>query len=408
MERTGSEQGLRRLIRALLREGLPPPDEPDIEPDEAMGQYLMPTGRVDPRYENVPEESTRLERAFEDALYQHYEANETDQLAKIWDQVWELVERGLYSEFLVAPDRRAWRLMSKVPPGKLAGMLGLDEEEVTGRPNEAQVSQGPVTYRRRLEGGETDLTRVSSWTLQPEDIDPSAFISQSPGECSVLVSAPTSGGEFLMNPHKFTREFRLGKKFADEYEVISRGPVEGARVAWIYHSPRSTEWKSNIIYARRILSRDLGTVVDLWMMDRDGEGGMREAFTIWSDYMKVVRFEVLEVVLGKHDAQQAIQEYMHDANQAAGSFERFSSWLRELPSFEWGETDDPMLPADVTAVIDGIDEMALWVQKQSAKAVDRAFDATEKPMEPEEILKALLSALALARARERAALRTGA
>lgn len=224
------ESQLRQLVRSLLQEAeVPPPDEPNVAPDEAMGQYAMPRWRSDAGYEQVDEKDTKVERQFYKALELHYRSNVSGPLEEVWPEVIEIAKRGLYPTLLVPPAGRVFRLMN-VPPDRAALFLGVDEETVTRRPGISQVAPSPPTFRPRK------LT--ASWTVDPERLvgsDDAAFIKTDPVNVTLLLVADTSGGDFLMNPRGFAEGWGLGAAYADEGEVISGGPVALEQVAWFYH-----------------------------------------------------------------------------------------------------------------------------------------------------------------------------
>lgn len=41
-----TEAHLRHLVMSLLTEAVPPPDEPGVASDEALGQYVFPNDRL--------------------------------------------------------------------------------------------------------------------------------------------------------------------------------------------------------------------------------------------------------------------------------------------------------------------------------------------------------------------------
>jgi hypothetical protein len=355
-----AEGTLRRLVRHILSEA-PPPDEPRVEPDEAMGQYVMPRSRTSSAYDDVPEADTPLESEFEEALYSHYKRNESGRMANVWDEIWDLAERGLYPELLVTPDRTAWRMLGGVSPDALALMLGTEVGDVTGQPDVAQASKGTVTYSKRGAMGSPDPAGISSWTLEPDGIDPVDFLiaprSGGRGACSVLVAAPTSGGDFLMNPYGFSRDFKLGKEYSAEAEVISRGPVSGARVAWIYHTPRSEPWKADFKYAQRTLTQALADAVVAW--DEGGsERGRLVAFEAWAAFMASIQ-SALEGPIGVEGAQDALDRHLRDEARAAANPARFAELLKAGPDRGrpegWAQFDTLKdLSSEVTSTASGV------------------------------------------------------
>lgn len=236
----GPVGSVRALVRALLREASPPtPDEAGLKPDEALGQYAFPQNRRD-RGEGIDEPDTKVEREFYRALELHYRRNNSRPLEEVWPEVIEIAKRGLYPTLLVPPAGRVFRLMT-VPPDRAARFLGVDEETVTRKPGVAHVAPSPPTFRPRK------LT--ASWTVDPEKLirtDPysgTGFIQIYSANVTLLLVADTSGGDFLMNPIGFARDWVLGAAYADEGEVISGGPVALEQAAWLYHGGSSNTRK---------------------------------------------------------------------------------------------------------------------------------------------------------------------
>lgn len=224
-----AETRLRRLIRSLLVEAVPPPDEPRVAPDEAMGRYAFPGDRTDPEYAQVPEDNTALEDKFYQALVNHYDKNDHSGLREVWPELIELVRAGLYPKLLTPPRGPVFRLLT-ADPARAAQILGVDEEALVARPGVARRAESPPVYSPR--------GFISSWTLDPETMvehTSSQFLSYKSGHCTVLLVAETSGGEFMMNPESFARGWKLGSNYQLEYEVIAGGPVGLKSAAWLWH-----------------------------------------------------------------------------------------------------------------------------------------------------------------------------
>lgn len=238
-----TEMLLRRLVRSILSEGRPPPDEPSVAPDDALGQYVFPGDRTDPSYKEVIEKNTELEDEFYRALVDHYDQNDNTALRQIWPEVIGLARSGMYPKLLVPPPGLAFRVMT-VDPVRCAGLLGLSVEEIKAHEGAAQRVGSPPAY--------TPRDFISSWTLNPEIMvayTGSQFIPYKAGHCAVLLVTETSRGEFMMNPETFARGWNLGSYYQSEHEIISGGPVGLKSAAWLWHgeSPRGRKMAMGIL-----------------------------------------------------------------------------------------------------------------------------------------------------------------
>lgn len=231
-----SEAHLRQLVRSILLEAgkVPPPDEPGVEPDEALGRYVFPKDRINAsKYRGTGEKNTQLEDEFFQALKGHYYSNDPGLLRNVWPQILELERQGLYTNILRPPGGKVYRLM-KVSPYRAAQFLGLPESEISTRAGEAQVAPNPPPYRPR--------EFLSSWTLDPRamiKISEDDFIKDEPGSCSLIFVADTRAGEFLMNPDVITSSWKVGMDYAHEREVIGGGEIPIETAAWMWHGPAS-------------------------------------------------------------------------------------------------------------------------------------------------------------------------
>jgi hypothetical protein len=237
-----TEGDLRRLVRRVLAEGTPPPDEPGVSSGEAMGQYLMPDTRLDQAYHlHVKERDTDLERKFSAALYYQYARNDPGHLEKIWPEVWRVAQSGLYSRWLQPPaGSTAYRVIGGLSPDVAAQITGLPVEEIRESPGRAWRVEGspPISGRHG---------QVSSWTLRPTPKLIAHFGisgSAAPNTCTLLVAARCEpggggGGQFLMNPRSFSKDFYLGHEFKSEAEVIAYGPIEVEELSYIYYDDRA-------------------------------------------------------------------------------------------------------------------------------------------------------------------------
>ncbi len=231
-----SETDLRRLVRAILLEASPPPDEPSVKPGEAMGQYLMPGERTELAYAGIEERDTALERDFEYALQAHYRGNHSAPLAKVWPRVWQVAQSGLYSRWLQPPAGSiAYRGIGGLDPRTAARVIGLSVKELKAEPGRAHRVEGsPPAFRAR--------EPISSWTLRADVQNLMDFTTRNTrdGQVAVLFAARcepmgAGGGQFLLNPRTFTQDFFIGEEFKDEVEVLAYGPVELAALSYIYY-----------------------------------------------------------------------------------------------------------------------------------------------------------------------------
>ena len=225
-----TESHLRRLIHSILLEAeeLPPPDEPRVAPDEALGQYAMPRlTRNDRRYDNVPEKNTELESRLQSALVKHYDSADSTKLRAIWDDVYSLAAAGMYPNLLVPPNGPVYRIM-ETDPSRAARILGITEEEMTSQTNIVQVAPAPPPFMGK--------EFISSWTSAPRGIGINAFLRGHFNKVSLILIAQCPGsGQFIMNPQGFARDFNLGSMYKTESEVIAGGPIQVVSAAWMWH-----------------------------------------------------------------------------------------------------------------------------------------------------------------------------
>ena len=238
-----TESGLRRLVRSLLQEATtsddlgppPPPDEPDVAPDEAMGRYLMPMDRLDSRYHRDDLESdTELELDFRQALTFHYRSNDSRYLQKVWSQLVDLKNQGLYSDILTPPAGTAYRVMS-LDADRAAQFLGVTPEEISSVPHgETKQAPNPPPFQPRARRG-----NIASWTMDPmslaKSIGSDQFINTRDADVTILLVADTEAGEFLMDPYNLSQGWEIGKEFEEEEEVLSGGVVPLLTAAWMWH-----------------------------------------------------------------------------------------------------------------------------------------------------------------------------
>lgn len=326
-----TESQLRRLVRRALREGNPPPDEPGITADDAMGQYLMPTfNRYGGEYELVDERDTDLEELFQSALKQHYEGNadvmhNSVPLSQIWHALIDVKQRGLYTNILVPPAKTVFRIMS-VPADKATKVLGIPREEITTSRNKAQVVPNPPSFRGR------DL--ISSWTLNPTAPSITRFIFVAPNQVSILMVADVdpSGDNFLMNPMEFTKHYDLGRAFSDETEVIGGGSIPLKAMSWMWHGkgdePRTI--KDALTPAVDILSQELENIeqegLDFYDMSA-------LEYAAWSVFIESIRDFSREQgipsrILDTHpDAKMSESEYESERSRVVDAGLRVNKWL---------------------------------------------------------------------------------
>ena len=253
------ETHLRQLVRGILLEvgNVPPPDEPGVAPDEALGQYAFPDDRHGTEYDEVDEEDTSLETRFFTALTRHYEDNNDGPLRDIWPEVIELNQQGLYPKLLRPPSGNVYRLMT-VEPDRAALFMGVPEAKIRARPGIARPASNPPSFKPR--------GFLSSWTLDPEVMVENTghtFVDEKPGECTLLLVADTADGEFLMNPKGFASGWALGNNYRDEQEVIGGGEIPLTAAAWIWHGVSGFDMHKFNDELEALLSRVNNEVKDL-------------------------------------------------------------------------------------------------------------------------------------------------
>lgn len=243
-----TERRLRSIVRELILEDRKPPkpDEPQVRPREAMGQYFMPDERTDYRYRDVEEKDTPIEEDFITALDDHYGRNSPGALIRVWPKIWKIAQSGLYSKWLQPPaKKKAYRAIGGVSLETAVRVTGLTKEDLQEEANRAHRVEGsPAVFRPKMP--------IASWTLTPTVDLVSFFIGSvaegagdvSDDRVSMLFEARCEpfgggGGNFLMNPRNFSRDFALGQSYEEEAEVISHGPVEIESLSYIYHDSMS-------------------------------------------------------------------------------------------------------------------------------------------------------------------------
>lgn len=373
-----TETHLRHLIRSILSEAVPPPDEPNVAPDEALGQYVFPDDRTNPEYSKVPEDYTDLEEEFFQALRHHYEHNEPRALAKIWPELVKLNQAGLYSKLLRAPRGTVFRLM-EVTPDRAALFMGVDEETIRSKPRVAQVAPSPPPFKPKW--------LLSSWTMDPETMVEHTgieFLRGRPGKCSMLFVSDTTQGEFLMHPENFAKGWNLGANYQLEYEVIAGGLVGLKSAAWIFFPERQAskrdELEIELNEAFRVLERAeqaLRAREDEGLQDDDAVRA--EEFIIWSEFNRAVR-RVMKEHLPSLSAPEA-------PPHLTAMFERF----RQPSSGEFDEFANTWGPGDA------------WMSEQAMGLLDTSLwrpftqgmeTSGRRPAQnPEDILNMLLAAV---------------
>lgn len=240
-----TESQLRRIIRHELRSldeaivdgtwvedynhPLPPPDEPNVEPNKALGQYVLPDQRIGRRYSNIPEPYTKLENELENALERHYYDEQSGSLKRIWPRLMSLKRKGLYADLLNPPPGSVYRLLT-VDHDRASSILGVEPQDITAQTNIAQAAPNPPTYVSRK--------FISSWTLDPRlmvSSNPGPWAEPRAGSATVILMADTSQGEFLINPHTYAAGWLVGQAHQDESEVIGGGSIPLVSAAWLWH-----------------------------------------------------------------------------------------------------------------------------------------------------------------------------
>lgn len=249
---------LRRIVReALLSERKPPPpDEPDVSPTAAMGQYFLPglrskEGYVDPSTGKPIEKNTKLEDALEVALETHYGGGGSGLLAAVWPRLWKMSQSGLYTKWLVPKKKYAYRWMTGVPPALAAKILGVDMQTLRSKPLQPLISETAPNYTAR--------EAVASWTVDPAGRGMFLYANSrlDPDTVNILLEARVtpdgSGGQFLINTANFNRDFMrdLMIDFDSEQEIIGYGPIVITRAAWFY-TP-----KEGIAVGKKGITRDM-------------------------------------------------------------------------------------------------------------------------------------------------------
>lgn len=260
-----SESRFRKVMKWVLSEG-PEPDEPGLEPDEYLGQWVLP----DKRGLGYLERYSELEAKLLKALDSHYMENWSSKLESIWDELMELSKAGLYKDWLHPPVGSVYRGMT-LKISDASRLLGIPEDEITANDwystEEAMVQDVGGTYAPR--------ENLSSWTVDSGIA--SGFIRPYVGEVAIILRAQCApngagGGEFLMNPDKVPDEFphiddaypAFDIKISEEEEVISNGPVRWDRAAWVYIDPLAKGERTGVTFSKseiKAIKNSLGQAV---------------------------------------------------------------------------------------------------------------------------------------------------
>ena len=237
------ETHLRQLVRSILLEAeeLPPVDEPNVKPGEALGQWVMPLfGRLDASKEAwklaaKKEPYTELEKQLASELQNHLDAN-MGNFEEIWEPLMGLVRAGLYKDILIPPAGTAYRLMS-VDPDHAERILGVTKEELKAQVGVAQLAPNPPSW--------TGRNFVTSWTLDPMLLSERGFGAAKTGYASIMLVANVSPGDghFMMNPAGFSERFSLGRQYASETEVLGGGTIPLVAASWIWWGELKDLWR---------------------------------------------------------------------------------------------------------------------------------------------------------------------
>lgn len=239
-----TESQLRHLVRGILLETeveLPPVDEPNVKPGEALGQWAMPLfGRLGASKEAwklaaKKEPNTKLEMELAAELQNHLDAN-MGNFEEIWEPLMGLVRAGLYKDILVPPAGTAYRLMS-VDPEHAERILGVTEEELKAQVGVAQPAPNPPSW--------TGRNFVTSWTMDPILLSERGFGAAKTGYASIMLVANVRPGDghFMMNPAGFSERFSLGQQYASETEVLGGGTIPLVAASWIWWGELKDLWR---------------------------------------------------------------------------------------------------------------------------------------------------------------------
>lgn len=229
-----NESKFKRVMRWVLAEKYQTePDEPGLEPDEHLGQWLLPQKRVNV-FKSNDEPDTELERALWDALNQHYLRNRPQDLEAIWPELKKLYDMGLYTEFLQPLQAPAYRGLAGLGLESTASILGINPEEISNAPvNKVNVIEGPGIYQPQR-------GKISSWTQDPSATKKfmmsagANILIGEPAWASIIFKAdPGPENNFMMNVDRMPDHFFTLERFADEEEIIAYGPVKWSKAIWV-------------------------------------------------------------------------------------------------------------------------------------------------------------------------------
>jgi hypothetical protein len=222
-------------------------EKPEAQPDDIFGQYLFAPSRNDIPDEASHEQNTPPEVQVRKALQNHIGGNDTSQIGKWFNTLYDLVQQGKYTKLLKVPSsfKYAYRLitvddttlMSMLPRIKdISQLHNIEKDKV-------HVQVGGI-YNHK---SETSNSPVSSWTVEHNaiaDMIDGEFsfgmkqMNKSKYNYTVLFVAPVQGNKFLINPSPEYYAAIDTMWFADEQEILGYGPIKLSKILYkLVHVP---------------------------------------------------------------------------------------------------------------------------------------------------------------------------
>lgn len=218
-----------RIYERLLREAA------QARPDDPYGEYLFAPVRDDLPPEARKEQNTAAEDDLYAALYKHYEGWGSSAWDGQEEEILTLLSQGKYRKLLEPPPGPYFRVISKVPQGTVATVLGIPASEVV-RGKTTPTGGGILTPRGQTGGGGAGASGIMSWTTRPSpkwmmgDLG-AGYLRQGEGTILVRAGGPEAG-RFFVDPAEMARVGGLPHYATYQWEVISKGPVEFEAAAY--------------------------------------------------------------------------------------------------------------------------------------------------------------------------------
>jgi hypothetical protein len=257
-----------------------PPEVPEGYKNPPLGQYLFAPVRNDVP---VPKEiNTDDEQKMMKDLGSHFGGEgSVGEIEQSLTTLKNYEQQGLYTKLLKPPSGLAYRFMSDVRIEMASSMFlnGLPVETIIATPNKA-ICVEPIGMVENPGAKSTvgrGATKAASWTISPATYNFGDFTSTRSGYVAILLVANIDPEKFLLNPDSLANYAQEDSRIFDasliksEREVISLGPVDVLKAAYIYVQAKMPSHLQNTVFAslprlslppdisKEILSKELFT-----------------------------------------------------------------------------------------------------------------------------------------------------